>query len=197
MLPQDGFAIDTLSASKQSTSEATTELSESQKGRRISGSTITAARMNSTTSLPTTIEARPSSRARTLERTNTLLSQSFTADTMLEQQITNRNKEGINRAVLAGMRNYGLKTYKAGTKGCSSDSQAPDSVKTPMEVPDEEPAHAMEVDPKDVEYKNVYHQTSKGVVFAFRKSIGSTMLRQEAIKEVVDALLAVFCVEPG
>lgn len=113
---------------------------------------------------------------------------------MLEQQITNRNKEVISRAVLAGMKNYGLKTYKAGKKGHSSDSQAPETVETPI---DNESAQVVEADPKDVEYKNVYHQTNKGVVFAFRKSIGSTMLRQEAIKEAVDALLAIFCVEPG
>jgi len=175
MLPQDGFAIETLSAPKQSLWEVVTE---SNGAQRVSGSTLA--------------EGRPSSRARTLERTGTLLSQSFTADTMLEQQITNRNKEIINRAVLAGMKKYGLKTYKAGTKGTSSDSQAPETVETPNES-----AQVVEVDPRDVEYKSVYHQTNKSVVFAFRKSIGSTMLRQEAIKEAVDALLAVFCVEPG
>jgi len=192
MLPQDGFALDSPSATTQSIGESIIEANGPHSGRRVSGSALTAARTNSPTSLSTSNEGRPPSRIRTLERAGTLLSQSFTADTMLEQQITTRNKEIINRAVLAGMKNYGLKTYKAGTKGPSSDSQVPETVETPNES-----AHVVEVDPRDVEYKNVYHQTNKSVVFAFRKSIGSTMLRQEAIKEAVDALLAVFCVEPG
>lgn len=197
MLPQDGFAVDSLSAPKQSIGDSLADSNELQPPRRVSSSTIVGARTSSPASLLTALEVRPPSRARTLERTNTLLSQSFTADTMLEQQITTRNKELINRAVLLGMKTYGLKSYKAGSKTRTSESQVPETIDTPMEEIGEESTQTMEADPKDVEYKSIYHQTRTGVVFAFRKNIGSTMLRQETIKKVVDSLLAVFCVEPS
>jgi hypothetical protein len=190
MLPQDGFSIDSLSPAPLLAPAKTTV--GAQLNRRISGTT-------SSITIGTSGEQRPVGRRSNLERTSTLLSQSFTADTALEQQIEARNKEVISKLVLAGMKTYGLTSYKSGSKarsrsslGGGDDSQLVQSPSMIMDGETQETAN----DARDAEYKNVYHQTVKGTNFTFRKAMGSMMLRQESVKEVVDNFLTMFCSEP-
>lgn len=199
-LPQDGFSIDDLNLQPSASTIKAPVVPE----RRVSGSRALSPAVGGS-------DTRPQSRKGGLERTSTLLSQSFTADTMLEQQIATRNKEVISRAVLAGMKTYGLTSYKGSSRSRKSITGGESQSATAGEIEDvimetgEESQNAGTIaggaddgnEEKDQEYKNVYHQTNKGVVFAYRNSIGSTMLRQDAVREVVDKLLAVFCVEPG
>ncbi|KAI9745772.1 MAG: hypothetical protein M1835_002560, partial [Candelina submexicana] len=83
-----------------------------------------------------------------------------------------RNKDTLSRIIMAGMRIYGLQQRK------KPINTAPDT--------------AGEAD----EYKLVYHQTFKGACFAFRTHITKTPLNQEAMRDVVDRLLALYCNDP-
>jgi len=189
MLPQDGFPIDNILNGKGSASDPV--MIGTQTTTRVPASRNNSASMAN--------EARPASRRGNLERTSTLLSQSFTADTALEQQIETRNKELISRSVLVVMKSYGLSSYKAGTKKTQNnvmgvESQGANSPDVAADLGLD--SQAIEIDSRDAEYKSVYHQTMKATSFAFRKGMGSMMLRPESIKDVVDRLLAVFCTEP-
>ncbi|KAI9690093.1 MAG: hypothetical protein M1820_010032 [Bogoriella megaspora] len=88
-----------------------------------------------------------------------------------------RNKEIISRTVMAGMRLYGLSSSARGatkTSGMEGGAEDEDT------------------------YKLVYHQTYKGAVFAFRRAMGKEALgvKVEKVREVVERLLEVFCVDP-
>jgi len=50
----------------------------------------------------------------------------------------------------------------------------------------------------DEEYKLVYHQAFKGTCFAFRHTIGrqSLQVSTDAIRNVADTLLALYCSDP-
>lgn len=52
--------------------------------------------------------------------------------------------------------------------------------------------------PEDEEYKLVYHQTFKGVVFAFRRQIGTVQLQlqQHELRDTVERFLGLFCEDP-
>lgn len=85
---------------------------------------------------------------------------------MIEQQ----NKEALSRIVMTGMRIYGLQQKKG-----REASRPPDD---------------------DDKYKLIYHQTFKGALFAFRTHITSEFINQEAMRDTVDRLLAIFCNDP-
>ncbi|KAI9672050.1 MAG: hypothetical protein M1831_001863 [Alyxoria varia] len=102
-----------------------------------------------------------------------------------------RNKQSISRIVMAGMRMYGIeqrKTALLATKQ-SSSSREKNGISEPE--PDRNECMA------DNEFKSIYHQTYKGTAFAFRNTLSSTTLPPERLREVIDALLAMFCTEPG
>jgi len=189
MLPQDGFPVDNILGSKGTARDSLT-----------AGAQVTTRMPPSrSASTSTANEARPASRRGNLERTSTLLSQSFTADTALEQQIETRNKELISRTVLIGMKSYGLSSYKGSAKKTQSNgTRAESQVIVPPDVAADVGQESQDIagDARDAEYKSVYHQTMKATSFAFRNGMGSMMLRPDSIKDVVDRLLAVFCTEP-
>lgn len=83
-----------------------------------------------------------------------------------------RNKQTVSRVVMAGMRIYGMQQCK----GCDG-------------------VGANDGGGGNAEYKNVYHQVYKGALFAFRRDVGSVLLGPEAIRDVVDRLLGIFCDE--
>lgn len=95
-----------------------------------------------------------------------------------DSSFDSRNRQTITKTVMAGMRMYGLQQRKAGEGQMNSES-----------VP--------ETASNDEEYKLVYHQTFKGTVFALRREMGVALVRPDAVREVVDRLLAVFCGEVG
>lgn len=118
--------------------------------------------------------SRPSSRMG-LDRKRSSLS---TMQTPEDSSFDSRNKQTITKTVMAGMRMYGLQQRMAGESQINGESP-------------------MEASTSDEEYKLVYHQTFKGTVFALRREMGVALVRPDAVREVVDRLLAVFCGEMG
>ena len=95
------------------------------------------------------------------------------------------NRNALSRIVMAGMRMYGLSQRKK-----SSRSRAGSELPLPNTEPPQ--AQAEEED----EYKLVYHQTYKAAAFAVRRQIGSMVLGQTVLRDIVDRLLAIFCSDP-
>ncbi|KAG8531903.1 uncharacterized protein KY384_003539 [Bacidia gigantensis] len=101
-----------------------------------------------------------------------------TANDILEQ-----NKAALSKMVMAGMRLHGLQQRQRTTKVARSRSS---SVIGGLPTDENE----------DREYKLVYHQTFKAVMFAFRMHCDTRTLNQEAMREMVDKLLDTFCTDP-
>ena len=89
-----------------------------------------------------------------------------------DNAILGQNKTALTRVVLAGMRMYGVQQAK---KHSTSNSD-----------PDRDTE----------EYKTIYHQTFKAASFAFRSHFALRPVAQESMREVVDRLLSIFCVDP-
>lgn len=104
-------------------------------------------------------------------------------ETSIEQQ----NKNALSRLVMAGMRIYGLQQRKkSGRSRAASEAASSNAINLdPVQPQDSED-----------EYKLVYHQTLKAACFTFRKSIATEVINQEAMRDVVDRLLALFCTNP-
>ena len=125
---------------------------------------------------------RPGTAASVAGRRSNLSQPENVSNASEENSVASRNKETISRITLAGMRLRGLYQNKSRQKVHLSGRES-----EPTEKRDQ-----------DEEYKLVYHQVYKGVCFAFRKSIGRELLqpRSDAVREVVDKLLAIFCTDP-
>jgi hypothetical protein len=95
------------------------------------------------------------------------LSQVATVPVQAEEPTTeSRNKEALSRVVMAAMRMHGMQQRKkARPQRASIAPDTEDTQETSVETASEEAA-------KDEEYKLVYHQTHKGVAFAFVSSRG-------------------------
>lgn len=108
-------------------------------------------------------------------------------DNGFEQQ----NKAALARIVMAGMRMYGLQQQKKPHKPQPSHhSISPDIVIESQQAT----ANGRAEDPD--EYKAIYHQTFKAACFAFRAHLAARMVPQEDMREIVDRLLSLFCVDP-
>ncbi|RMZ17671.1 hypothetical protein D0860_00289 [Hortaea werneckii] len=103
----------------------------------------------------------------------------------VEDSTETRNKDLISRVVMAGMRLHGLSQSKR--KKAKSSAIAAQS--SEQEETDRR---------KDEEFKLVYHQVYKGTQFAFRQHIEQSTLQPhaDALREVVDRLLILFCTNP-
>ena len=95
--------------------------------------------------------------------------------------IAQQNKSALTKVVMAGMRLYGLQQKKKPSKTISN---VPPSV-----------AELTITDDGADEYKLVYHQTFKAACFAFRKHLGEEVIGLEAMRDIVDRLLSIFCVD--
>lgn len=93
----------------------------------------------------------------------------------------NQNRAALSKIVMAGMRLYGLQQRKKKLGG----TQSVESSTIKLNEPDTED-----------EYKLVYHQTFKGALFAFRRQSSAQLIPQEALRDVVDRLLNLFCTNP-
>jgi len=103
-----------------------------------------------------------------------------------DNSLQEHNSKALSRIVMAGMRMYGLQQKKKATKYDGQGRDVNDN-----QVSQSDPAQ------KDLdEYKLVYHQTYKGACFAFRHHFPTTLVRQDAMREVVDRLLLLFCTDP-
>ena len=123
-------------------------------------------------------EDRPRSRGLPLERAKSSLSRTSTLlkldledgepSTLQENQsITNKNKKALSGIVLAGMRMRGMTQRRRKDEGLD-----------------------------DLEYKLIYHNAFKAASFALRTKLHNE-LSSEAIREVVDVLLDLFCGNEG
>ena len=100
-------------------------------------------------------------------------SPSITAES--DNNIEQQNKTSLSRIVMAGMRIYGLQQRK----------------------PQAKPSNAVvEPPPEDEEYKLIYHQTFKAASFVFRSQFLLKQVAPDAMREVVDRLLSMFCIDP-
>jgi hypothetical protein len=95
-----------------------------------------------------------------------------------------QNKNALIRIIMAGMRMYGLQQKKV-LKHAQSGAV----------VVDESQSKEGFADEKD-EYKVIYHQTYKAAACALRKHMAVREIAQEAMRELVDRLLAIFCTDP-
>ena len=101
--------------------------------------------------------------------------------------IEQQNKTALSRVVMAGMRMYGLQQKKKSDHSRAGSETPLSAGLTPTigSIPDGED-----------EYKLVYHQTYKAASFAFRQHISVTAIGQETMRDMVDRILEMFCVDP-
>lgn len=120
-------------------------------------------------------DARPPSSRGPPELKRSTLS-NITTDDLEDLSTEFRNKQTVSKVVMAGMRIYGLQQRKTQADISEGAAQGQDR--------------------SDEEYKGVYHQTYKGALFAFRRSVADSLLDAESVRNVVDKLLDVFCNHP-
>ncbi|KAL5420188.1 hypothetical protein PMIN03_000017 [Paraphaeosphaeria minitans] len=125
------------------------------------------------------------------------LSQVVTVPLQPEEPTTeSRNKEALSRVVMAAMRMHGLQQRK---KNKSRRGSVAPGIRIEEQLSEEAAAEeAAEEAAKDEEYKLIYHQTYKSAVLAFRKHMSSKPLHSQPdrLRDVVERLLAIFCVDP-
>jgi hypothetical protein len=104
------------------------------------------------------------------------------------------NKNALSRLIMAGMRMYGLQQRKKPTAstGSRAASETPSTNAPTASTCQPQPGQ-----PKDEDqYKLVYHQTLKAASFALRAHMSRTAIGQDAMRDTVDRLLAIFCTDP-
>lgn len=97
-----------------------------------------------------------------------------------------QNKATLARIVMAGMRMYGLQQQK------KTKPHQPSSLNDTAADLDSQQNAVDDID----DYKAIYHQTFKAASFTFRAHFISGLVSQDAVREVVDRLLSIFCRDP-
>ena len=100
---------------------------------------------------------------------------------------TEQNKLALSKVIMAGMRLHGLQQRKKPSKDVSKGG--------PSRRASTVGVIAIDEDGED-EYKLVYHQTFKAATFAFRDHLSIRIISQDAMRDIVDRLLDVFCTNP-
>ena len=103
----------------------------------------------------------------------------------IDNSIQQQNTSTLSRIVMAGMRMYGLQQKKKGP-GEQRQNFTGDISRPEPDAPQGDPD----------EYKLVYHQTFKGACFTFRNHFTTRHVSQDAMREVVDRLLLLYCTDP-
>lgn len=96
-----------------------------------------------------------------------------------------QNKDALTKVIMAAMRLHGLQQKKKPASKTLPQSQATLRTET----------NAAATEAED-EYKLVYHQTFKSATFTFRKHLNAKVIPQEAMRDIVDQLLMMFCTDP-
>ena len=151
--------------------------------------TLGLSRSKSVSSLRDFGESRPSSRhsnpaindiqkRSSLHRVSSMTDQDGASSSTVEAMSTveTQNRNALTRVVMAGLRLYGFQPKKK-----------------PLTNLPNQPSLSTD---NDEEYKLLYHQTFKAAAFVFRRQIAVDCLGQPALREVVDKLLGMFCVDP-
>lgn len=100
-----------------------------------------------------------------------------------DNNVQQQNTQALSRIVMAGMRMYGLQQKRKASRPSTSGNEVLDpSINAAQGDYDE--------------YKLVYHQTFKGACFAFRDHLAVQIVSQDAMREIVDRLLLLFCTDP-
>jgi len=173
------------------TSNLTKDSSDPRPARRARLS-----RASSTVSAQSLEPSRPSSRREpfvngkrsSMHRVESISSpQEYSCVSAYDCGIEQTNKSALTRIVMAGMRLHGLQQTKRSNKLYGSGEVPIEDLDTqlPSNLPEE-----------DSEYKFVYHQTFKAAAFTFRLHMTTTFITQEAMRDVVDRVLALFCTDP-
>ena len=97
----------------------------------------------------------------------------------VDNTYSQQNKAALVRMVMASMRLHGLQQKKISSKD-QETSQHPITSQSHTED----------------EYKLVYHQTLKAVMFTFRRQIDDQVIAQEIMRDTVDKFLDIFCTDP-
>ena len=100
--------------------------------------------------------------------------------------VLEQNKTALSKIIMAGMRLHGLQQRKKPDRGevQPARSRSISQVDGHTSAADED------------EYKLVYHQTLKAAIFAFRSHCNTKVISQDAMRDVVDRLLDLFCTDP-
>lgn len=107
---------------------------------------------------------------------------SLDADT----HMTHQNRAALAKVVMAGMRLHGVQQRKAPGKDSDSRKLSRTASMAGSEA---------SLEGED-EYKLIYHQTFKAAAFTFREHISVRGVSQDAMRDVVDKLLNLFCTDP-
>ena len=102
-------------------------------------------------------------------------------------EILEQNKSQLAKMIMTGMRLHGLQQRKRPNTGISRPSHSRGSSAVPPIA--EQPGG-------DDEYKLVYHQTHRAVMFAFRAHCNTKVISQDTMRDVVDQMLHLFCTDP-
>lgn len=103
-----------------------------------------------------------------------------------DNSLQENNTKALSRIVMAGMRMYGLQQKRKASKQAGQGTEENDNQESQSNCA------LRELD----EYKLVYHQTYKGACFAFRNHFPTMLVSQDAMREVVDQMLLLFCTDP-
>ncbi len=95
-----------------------------------------------------------------------------------------QNRSTLIRIIMAGMRMYGLQQRR---KSVSAQARS--------ELGTDSPCNDLGNSGGEDEYKMVYHHTLKAAIFTFRSQMDKEIINQEAMGNVVDQLLALFCAD--
>ena len=103
--------------------------------------------------------------------------------------IEQQNKAALSRVVMAGMRMYGLQQRKKSSRSRAASEIPPSGGLVSITGTGAE---------SEDEYKLVYHQTYKAASFALRKHMPVANMGQDRMRDTVDRILEMFCIDlPG
>lgn len=150
-------------------------------------------RSSSATSLRSAESSRPPSRRgalmrgkrSSLHRVESILSTCEASHVLTANTVEQQNKSALTRIVMTGMRMYGIQQKKK-----SVNLQIEAEIE---HASNRESGHQPE---EEDEYKLIYHQTFKAASFTFRAHIAQEIINQEAMRDIVDRLLSLFCNDP-
>ncbi|MCJ1439886.1 MAG: hypothetical protein MMC23_000367 [Stictis urceolatum] len=108
-------------------------------------------------------------------------------ETVALNETEQKNKTALSRIVMAGMRMYGLQHKRREMRD-----------RTVSEVSNRtrDKGKKAEQQSDDDEYKLVYHQTYKSAAFVLRRQTRDAVIEPDVMRDTVDRLLAIFCVDP-
>ena len=139
---------------------------------------------------PSISSSRPTTAMAAGNRPSTLSRMESVSTVSVPQDIETKNRDLISRVVMAGMRLHGLSQSKRrkSRAGSSAPSPAVDATFQELEVERK----------SDEEFKLTYHQAFKGTCLAFRRTIAVKPLQSatDAVRDISDRLLAIFCNDP-